>query len=104
MHLPTLGLREALNKCFYQLISCYVYFHRGTKESLGYKYDAALSQVNSEINNNNNSFKNNNIQFKGYEKKRIYLQNKKSQLNRDARLSITNDRVCDLLNKIKKLL
>jgi hypothetical protein len=103
LHLPTLGLREALNKSFFRVISCYVYFHLGTKESIGYKYNSAISQVDNEINTNNENFKNKVIPHGLYEKRRVYFQNKKSQLNRDQRLSITKDRIDELLKKIKSI-
>ena len=103
LHLPTLGIREALNKSFFRVISCYVYFHLGTKEIIDYKYNAPLSQVDNEININNNKFKNNLIQYDVYEKKRNYLQIIKKHLNRDQKLSVTKDRVDELLKKIKNI-
>ncbi|WP_350585601.1 NERD domain-containing protein [Pseudoalteromonas sp. RB2-MNA-CIBAN-0110] len=103
LHLPTLGLKEALNKSFFRVISCFVYFHLGTKEKFKTKYDIALSQINNELNINNDDFKNKKINHGSYEKKRLFLQNKKSQVNRDFNLLITKDNVNKLLNKIKDL-
>lgn len=103
LHLPTLGLKEALNKDFFRVISCFVYFHLGTKENVKNKYDIALSQINSELSINNDNFKSNKINHSSYEKTRIYLQNRKSQINRDSNLSITKDNINKLLTKIDNL-
>jgi hypothetical protein len=103
LHLPTLGLKEALNKSFFRVISCFVYFHLGTKENVKHKYDMALSQIDGQLSTNNGNFKNNKISHSSYEKTRIYLQNKKSQINRDSNLAITEDNLNKLLAKIKNL-
>lgn len=103
LHLPTLGLKEALNKGFFRVISCFVYFHLGTKENVKHKYEITLSQIDGELNINNGNFKNNTINHCSYEKTRIYLQNKKSQINRDSNLAITKDNINKLLAKITNL-
>ena len=103
LHLPTLGLKEALNKAFFGVISCYVYFHLATTESIHKKYDRAICEIDHEIRINNNGFKNRDIAFRIYESRRVYLQKKKEQLNRDLRLSITKDKCSILINKVKQL-
>ena len=103
LHLPTLGLRDALNKCFFGVIDCYVYFHLGTKEDIREKYNLALDKLQISINENHENFLNKNIVYEKYEKKRKYLQNKKRQLGRDERLSITKDNADHLLKKINQL-
>ena len=56
LHLPTLGLREALDQSFFKAIDCYVYFHLGTKENIEEKL---LGEIKSEMNKNNELYKNN---------------------------------------------
>lgn len=103
LHLPTLGLREALNKNFFKVIVCYVYFHLGSKENIKGKYNLALDKINFEINENHEKIINKNIPHEDYEKKRIYLENKKNQLDRDEGLSITKDTADHLVKKINQL-
>jgi hypothetical protein len=103
LHLPTLGLKEALDKEFFKVITCYVYFHLGTKSKINSKYDNAISIINDELSSTHKKFKDKIIQFKAYENKCNYLEKKKFQLNRDQRLSITKDNADTLLNKIKNI-
>ncbi len=103
LHLPTLGLREALNKSFFKVIDCYVYFHLGTKENIKEKYKLVSDKIKFEIKKNNEKFKNKSISYQNYEQKRIYLQKNKDELNRDEYLSITKDTADHLLKKINQL-
>ena len=68
MHLPTLGLRESLNKNFFNVIDCYVYFHLATQQKIEEKYNFGLGETKLEIDKNNNRFLNKKIQYENYEK------------------------------------
>lgn len=103
LHLPTLGIKEALNKSFFGVIQCFVYFHLTSKEAISFKYNQALENVSNEIKNNQERFKLKQISFDNYEKRRGYWQNKKSQMNRDLNLSISPNKIEVLSNKIRNL-
>ena len=103
LHLPTLELKEVLNKAFFKVIHCFVYFHLATKESIKSRYQSALMQLNDEINDNHEKFRSKQILHNAYEKKKIYLQTKKSQIERDQNLSITKNSIDTLVKKPNNL-
>jgi hypothetical protein len=103
LHLPTLGLKESLNKNFFKVIDCYVYFHLETKKNIKEKYNLVLDRIQFEIDENNTNFQNKYILYEDYEKKRQYLQRKKHQFDRDEHLSITKDTADHLAKTINKL-
>ena len=86
LHLPTLGIKEALNKNFFKVITCYVYFHHGSNDSIRQKFNEPLYEINNEIQVNNCNYKNKptNMDYDDYERKRLYLLNKKNNLNAQA--------------------
>lgn len=113
LHLPILGLKEALNKRFFSVIACYVYFHLGTKRNIKEKYKLPLDKIELEIKDNNKRFKikhakeNNELLkkklYNDYKNKMNYLERKRKQLNRDQRLATTKDTADVLLKNIKEL-
>lgn len=103
LHLPILGLKEALNKSFFGVIHCFVYFHLPTKPLLESKYSSALQEVKQQIAENNNRFKSKLIHFESYDKTNSFLTNKKHQIERDINLSVTSETVGRLVNKINNL-
>jgi len=113
LHLPTLGLKEALNQSFFKVINCYVYFHLQTKVNIKEKYNLVLDKIRIELRELNEKFKikffkeNNEIRKKEihkiYDKNRIKLQTNKRNLDRDESLSIAKDDADHLLKKINEL-
>jgi hypothetical protein len=103
LHLPILGLSEALNKYFFKVIDCYVYFHLETKENIKEKYNLVIGEIKIEMKENEKQYKQEKISYQDYERNRIRLQNNKKALNMDESLSITKDTADRLSKKIYQL-
>jgi hypothetical protein len=68
---------------FFGLIKTYVYFHEGTKHQLDKLYDEHLEGVRTELRENEFAFTSQAISHEVYEKKRLYLEQKRFQFDRD---------------------
>lgn len=101
LHLPIVGLRVLTNPNFYNLVHCSVYFHSSTKFSIDSLYNISNEILKSELANLNQDFLSKNINFQQYEKKGDYLNRKQRNLQRDKSISFGNDRLEDLVKKIK---
>lgn len=103
LHLPKIGLLEALNRNFFGVIHCFVYFHLATKYLLESKYLAAKQEIALKHAENNDNFRRNLIAFAAYEKSNNYFSSKKKQIERDINLSVTNENIDRLVHKINSL-
>jgi len=69
-----------------------VYFHNATKKEIAAFYQPAISELQSELDEVQQAFREKKLEYDQYEKKRLYLANKKKQLERDAgSLAIARD-------------
>lgn len=70
LHLPILGLKELVNRNFYNLISTYVYFNCASKLEIRELYQTPENEVRMELNLLNASIKNREIVHFEYDKKK----------------------------------
>ncbi|EKT4495429.1 MULTISPECIES: nuclease-related domain-containing DEAD/DEAH box helicase [Pseudomonas] len=84
--------KSMASETFYGLIKVYVYFHNATKNEIAAFYEPAMRELRSELDEVQQAFREKKIGYEQYEKKRLYLSNKKKQLERDlGSLAITRD-------------
>jgi len=102
MHIRELGILEAINKRYYGTVKCFVYLHKTTTSQLNSFYGHPLSLIKETTDALNSDRKLQLIDHKQYEKKAEYLKRSKSNLERDLRMSFSQDNIKNLLNKIKK--
>jgi hypothetical protein len=103
LHLPILGLKELVNKNFYNVIEAYVYFHKATNSDLKNLYSTPENDSKSELNQLNMARKNLTINHDIYEKKQQYLSSKIKQMQRDSRISYAKDTILELVIKIQNI-
>ncbi|WP_404973979.1 UvrD-helicase domain-containing protein [Vibrio campbellii] len=103
LHLPILGLKELVNRNFYNVIGTYVYFNCASKLEIKELYQTPENEVRMELNLLNASIKNREIVHFEYDKKQKYLSNKIKQISRDACISYGKDNINDLVSKIKRM-
>jgi len=102
MHIRELGILEAINKRYYGTVKCFVYLHKTTKSQLNSFYGHPLSSIKETISTLNSDRKSQLIDHKKYEKRSEYLKRSKSNLERDLRMSFSQDDIKNLINKIEK--
>ncbi|MCY1293044.1 hypothetical protein D9M70_422890 [compost metagenome] len=69
-----------------------MYFHNATKNEIAAFYEPAMRELRSELGEVQQAFREKKVGYEQYEKKRLYLSNKKKQLERDVgSLAITRD-------------
>lgn len=79
---------------FFGLIKTYVYFHEGTKSQLDNLYDEHLGGIRSELRENELAFMSQAISHEGYEKRRLYLEQKRFQFDRDkSKVALTREKL-----------
>jgi hypothetical protein len=79
---------------FFGLIKTYVYFHEGTRLQLDNLYDEHLEDIRTELRENESTFKSQAISHAGYEKRRLYLEQKKFQFDRDkSTVALTREKL-----------
>ena len=84
--------KSMASETFYGLIKVYVYFHNATKSEFSAFYEPALCELRDELDANQKSYREQKIGYESYEKKRLYLANRKKQLERDVgSLAVTRD-------------
>ena len=101
LHLPLLGLKEAVNKAFFNVIDVYVYFHAADESALAALYNGPLRQLKDHKDQNNARFRNKEISFADYERISNDLNTKSSKLTRDHSISFTPDNIDKKMAKIK---
>lgn len=84
--------KSMASETFYGLIKVYVYFHNAKKSEVSVFYEPALCELRDELDANQKSYREQKVGYESYEKKRLYLANKKKQLERDVgSLAVTRD-------------
>jgi hypothetical protein len=92
VHTNGLLEKSMASETFYGLIKVYVYFHNATRNTIAAFYEPAIRELRSELDENQQAFREQKVGYEPYEKKRIYLANKKKQLERDVGIvAITRD-------------
>jgi hypothetical protein len=102
LHIPLLGLKEAVTKGFYNVINVFVYFH-SSREKLEKLYARPLLILRNKINTLNNKMKNKEMSYEQYDKQLEYLNGKKRKIERDLSYSITSESLPKLIRKIKDI-
>ena len=103
LHLPLLGLSEALNKNFFRIINVSVYFYKSDKQQINQLYDVPTQKLNAKINENNECFREKKIVHEQYEKTANNLQRNLIKISRDHSISITPDSLDKRLAKIRSI-
>lgn len=91
LHIPVLGLKEAVNRAFFNVIDVCVYFHHASHAAMRGFYDDANQKIKQETRLNNEKFIAKEITFVAYEKQANYLKRKAQKLTRDLAMSLTPD-------------
>lgn len=101
LHLPVLGIKELLNKNFFNVIDVFVYFHNASQTGLNTLYDNALAEIkeaclkiNSERHNSSHT---------QYEKRMDYWGSRSRVINRDKSISLCQDTLDKKIQKIKQM-
>jgi hypothetical protein len=92
VHTNGLLEKSMASETFYGLIKVCVYFHNATKNQIAEFYEPAINELRSELDEIQQAFRERKVGHEQYENKRLYLANKKKQLERDAgSLAIARD-------------
>jgi len=92
VHTNGLLEKSMASETFYGLIKVCVYFHNATKNQIAEFYQPAINELRSELDEIQQAFRARKVGHEQYENKRLYLTNKKKQLERDAgSLAIARD-------------
>ena len=102
LHLPVIGLGRLENPNFYNLIDCYVYFHKAETSDLTSLYEVAEDSVKDSIADLNKSRKEGEIPHKKYENAYDYHNRKRNNIARDKSISFGQDALARLVGKIRK--
>lgn len=102
LHLPLVGLARLTNPNFYNLVHCFVYFHNSDKKAIDALYFPAEEIQKEEQARLNHAVKENQISFESYKKADEYLTRIKRNLQRDKNMSFGNDRLSNMVKKIKQ--
>lgn len=109
LHLPVLGLNNLTNKNFFNLVHCFVYFHKSSQDEMKYFYSPAELEVKNQQEKNNQFIKKSrgalyverDALYVEYEKENEKLDGKRKKLQRDKAMSIGCDGLPVLIKKIK---
>lgn len=101
LHLPVVGIRRLTNPNFYNLVHCYVYFHKASHEQLTSLYKPAHSSNAMHRQQVQSDYRSGDIRFEKYERVNESLLNKKHQVQRDERMSFGYDSIQKLVKKIR---
>lgn len=101
LHLPVVGVSRLKNKYFFNLVDCFVYFHKASHADVNSLYQVAENDLKELRVENNRKYKDNEIDHFAYEKANEYIDRKSKNIRRDKSISISNDRLSFLVKKIK---
>lgn len=101
LHLPVLGLANLENSNFYDLVVPLVYFHKADKLKLNYFYKNAEDKISYKTKELFQLLKARKITQDEYNRKADSFAKVKRKISRDKSLAFTNDRLKDLVKKIK---
>ncbi|WP_334031163.1 nuclease-related domain-containing DEAD/DEAH box helicase [Alteromonas sp. P256] len=101
LHLPVVGIRRLTNPNFYNLVHCFVYFHKADQEQLASLYKPVHSSNAMDRQQVQNDYRSGTIRFEKYERVNESLLNKKRQIQRDERMSFGYDSIKKLVKKIR---
>lgn len=103
LHINGLLKKNMENKNFYKIISCYLYFHCESKQSLKDFYQSNITLYQGKLRENEKD-QHKTTNYEHYEKNRIWLKSRLEKLERDLQKhSVTKDQLkkiqFPLLNK-----
>ncbi|MDL2226719.1 NERD domain-containing protein [Deltaproteobacteria bacterium OttesenSCG-928-M10] len=103
LHLPILGMSEALNKNFFNVVRPFVYFHGSKVSDIDFLYNQTCDELSAQQKKLNYERKNDRIDAKEYDKKIDYLSNKLRQIERDRAMSFAENSIDKLIKKIERI-
>lgn len=101
LHLPVVGLARLTNSNFYNLVHCFVYFHKASIENIKQLYSTAELQLSEKQKELNIQFKSGQIPEDNYNVRFDFICRKKKQIQRDKNISVSNEKLASLIKKIK---
>lgn len=101
LHLPVVGLARLTNSNFYNLVHCFVYFHKASIDNIKQIYSAAELELSEKQKELNMQFKSGQIPEDNYNVRFDFIYRKKKQIQRDKNISISNEKLASLIKKIK---
>lgn len=102
LHLPVVGLARLTNPNFYNLVHCFVYFHKALTPDIKQLYVDAESNLTQQQNDLNLRLRNGQISSKEYNSSFEFIVRKKKQIQRDKSIAISRDTLAQLIKKIKQ--
>lgn len=103
LHLPILGMKQALNNNFYHLIHPFVYFHDNKARDIHSLYEQVLTALAAQKNELNEQRKIGQLNHKDYDKELESISNKIKKIKRDENMSFSMDSLDKLTKKIDKI-
>ena len=102
LHLPILGIKQLSNNNFFNVVYCFVYFHKSDSSIIQEKYRIVQNEISRLRNDENDKRLNSPGGFNdAYQKRMDYLSGKIRQVNRDKSISFGNNQILQLIGKIK---
>lgn len=101
LHLPILGMAEALNRNFYKSIHVFVYFHNSNICDIDLIYSSSLNELTTKKYQLNELKKYEKINYVDYDKAMNQLDRKIFKIKRDRAISFSEDTRSMLVKKIK---
>lgn len=103
LHLPVVGLKRLTNPNFYNLVHCFVYFHRATKLQINVMYEKAQALNANERDKIKDEYLKGSLKYQNYERTNDFWLSKKKQIQRDNGMSISSDNLQVLSKKIRNI-
>lgn len=103
LHLPLLGMCEAINNNFFRVIHPFVYFHNSTENDIRSLYESSFSELSAQNLKLNIEKNNGNATAEIYNKRADYIARKLARLERDRRMSYSTDIIDKLVKKINAI-
>ena len=92
IHINGLLEKKIRNNKFYNVISCFVYFHLSSKSSLKSFYSNNIDYYNDQMRMNRDKFVRKDMDFESYEKNDNWLSGRRKKIERDLNVnSVTKD-------------
>lgn len=103
LHLPVLGVSEAINSNFWKVIHPFVYFHNSSESDVKSLCNPALSELMTLVAELNEARSKGDIGGEAYNKRSNYLAKKVDKIKRDIRISFSTDILVKFVKKITSI-
>lgn len=100
LHMPILGISEAINSSFWKVIHPFVYFHNSTEAAIKSLFNPAIAELTAQKRKLSDAASNGAIRGEAYNKRSDYLAKKIEKLERDIRISFPTDLLDKFIKKI----